>query len=91
MPKVRKAEQTELMRRLENRVANLEAKNRKISQEAVERGKEITKMIRIFLTLEHLLPEEQKEEFREVAVGYAARCDLGRGECYCKDKIDFRA
>jgi len=90
MAKVRTEKQTEIMRRLENRVKSLEKKNRKIDAEMAERGKEITKMIRIFLMVEHILPEGPKEEFRKVAVGYAVRSDRGKGSCYCKGEIDFR-
>lgn len=79
---------TEIIRRLENKVQRLEKYNRKIGKEMIERGKEVTKMIRIFLVCEHLLPEGQREEFRNVAIGYAARNDTGR-ECYCPGEIDF--
>ena len=52
------------------------------------RGIEITKMIRIFLMIEHILPEGPKEEFRKVAMDYAARNDEGRG-CYRPGEIDY--
>ena len=77
-------EQNQVMQRLEKRVSTLEKKNRKLDNEMVQRGKEVTKMIRIFLMVEHMLPEGPKEEFRKVAIEYATRCDKGKG------KIDFR-
>lgn len=87
---MRTKKHTERMRRLDNRARNLEKKNRKLDEEMVQRGEEITKMIRIFLMVEQLLPEEQRGEFRKVAVGYAVRSDKGRGKCYCEGEIDFR-
>ena len=82
--------QTDIMRRMERRIDTLEKKNRIIDREMVDRGKEITKMIRIFLMVEHILPDGPREEFRSVALGYAARCDQGNCSRYCLGKIDFR-
>jgi hypothetical protein len=82
--------QTEIMRRMERRIDSLEKNNRIIGREMVDRGKEITKMIRIFLMVEHILPEGPREEFRNVAVGYAVRCDQGNRSRYCRGNIDFQ-
>ena len=74
------------------------AKIKKLDLEMIQRGREITKMIRIFLIFEDLkdengellMPEGLRQEFRKVAVQYADRTDTERGSSYCKGKIDFR-
>ncbi len=81
---------TVLIERLNRRIDNLKKKNLSLEKEMVERGKEITKMIRIFLMFEHLIPEDQRKEFRSVAVGYALRQDKDRGTTYCRGVIDFQ-
>ena len=62
-------------KQLENKITRLEKAGRDIEKEMVQRGKEITNMIHIFLANEQDWPEEQRDEFRRVAVGYACRCD----------------
>jgi len=87
---MRTEKQNQVLQRMEKKVTSLEKKNSKLEDEMIRRGVEVTKMIKIFLMIEHLLPEGPREEFREVAVGYALRCDNGRGRSYCKGEIDFR-
>ena len=62
-------------KQLENKITRLKKAGRDIEKEMVQRGKEITNMIHIFLANEQDWPEEQRDEFRRVAVGYACRCD----------------
>lgn len=87
---MRTKEQTQVVKRLENQVDSLTDKNKKLEKEMILRGIEITKMIKIFVMIKHMLPEGPREELHKIAKGYAARCDEGRGKSYCPGQIDFR-
>jgi septal ring factor EnvC (AmiA/AmiB activator) len=76
--------------KLEKKIARLKKDKRLLEEENVEQRKDITKMIRIFLLNEHLWPDEQKEEFRAIAIEWATRIDEQTGARYCMNQINFR-
>ena len=87
---MRTREETQFIHRLNNQIKRLQKKNVALEKEMIERGKDITKMIKIFLVCENILPEGQRNEFRNVALEYAARNDNDRGSVYCMGIIDFQ-
>jgi hypothetical protein len=79
-----------IVERFEKRIDRLNKQNNRLEVEMVERGKEISRMIKMFLMVEQLLPEGVRNEFREIAVGYAMRNDEGKLSVAKKGQIEFQ-
>jgi len=75
---------------LKRQIKDLRRQKNLFYHEMVERGEEISCMIRIFLTVRDILPEGPRERLEKLAKRYAERNDKDRGSVYCKGMIDFR-
>jgi len=78
------------IKRLEGKIYGLELRNKTITEECVQRGIEITRMIKIMLLCENTIPEEKMAQFVETALEYASRCDKDRDLMGRATKLDFR-
>ena len=78
------------IKRLEGKIYRLELQNKEIIEEYVQRGIEITRMIKIMLLCENSIPEEKFEQFVETALVFASRCDKDRDLMNRATKLDFR-
>ena len=78
------------IKRLEGKIYRLELQNKTITEECVQRGIEITRMIKIMLLCENTIPEEKMAQFVETALVFASRCDKDRDLMGRATKLDFR-
>lgn len=62
---------------------------RDIEKEMVQRGEEISRMIRIFGAIRHMLPEGPRVDIEKVARQYAERNDADRGSVMLPGHINF--
>jgi len=85
-----KANYAQQVKRLEKKISKLNDKLRELNEEAVQQRIVITRLIKIFLTNEHLISEEQRIKFRETACEWASKVDDLRGASYCYGEIDFQ-
>ena len=60
-----------------------------IEKEMIQRGIELSGMMRKFSVVKNLLPEGPRESFEKIAHSYADRNDRDRGSVICRGKIDF--
>ena len=77
------------IKRLEGKIYKLELENEKIGKEAVQRGIEITRLIKIMFMCENTIPKEPMELFVETALQFASRCDMDRDLMNRVTKLDF--
>jgi len=77
------------IKRLEGKIYKLELANKEIEKEAVQRGIEISRLIKIMFACENVIPKEQMELFTETALEYASRCDMDRDLMNRATKLDF--
>ena len=78
------------IRRLEARIHRLELRNKDIGKESVQRGIEITQLIKIMFACENVIPKEKMKQFVETALLFASRCDMDRDLMGRKTKLAFR-
>jgi len=83
---------TQFEQRLEKRIERLEAEKEVFYREMVQRGEDISAMIRIFLYVRNRLPFGPEKKLEEIAKRYALRNDKDRGSvCKCNyGQIDVR-
>ena len=77
------------IKRLEGKIYKLELENKKIGKEAVQRGIEISRLIKIMFACGNVIPEEKMKQFTETALEYASRCDMDRDLMNRATKLDF--
>jgi len=78
------------IQRLEGKIHRLKLRNEALSNECIQRGVEISRMIKIMLMCENSIPEEKMAQFVETALEYASRCDKDRDLMGRATKLDFR-
>ena len=88
-PKMDKNNYPQQIRRLEAKIHRLKLLNEELSRECIQRGIEITRLIKIMFTCENVIPEEKMKQFVETALEYASRCDMDRDLMNRKTKLYF--
>jgi hypothetical protein len=72
-----------------NEMLNIPLTRQKLYQFVIEQGKVISRMIRIFLAIRHMLPEGPREQIEAIAKQWALDNDKDRGSVHSPGSLNF--